>query len=612
MKKFYSRILIFLLAFMLPSIVDAAKITFNFDDPSRIDLLINGEPYEGTLIAGDNEIECFNMTITAKEGFILDKVLQTDSYDTDYPLPISNNSCYSGFASDKYIKVITKVAAEANTGSVVLNVDKASAVIVSVTETGREIKLEDGLNTVTYDPTTEKQLKVYSSATAQFPLYSVTAPNSSSSISKVGSVYFVALPCQGTVDIVSQYPPQDCYITFTFSEGSEGFIKKLTKDTTTGETLQMTDNKLKVNAGTLVYLHGNEDDYELNSFKVDGEYVTFDNPYRIIVLQKDVTVSIDATKYQEATVTINVNDASMLKANYGSTMYPGEEIILKNGDNEVVINANNNTMIFASADPSIYYISSATVDGVPLDYTYDGKAQTDYLYGGEKINIVMERRVRDLDAVVLLDDAKPFDWTVVSIINQKFDLVAGYNHIKFCQDDSPLMIKGGAGKLFVYIDDEAVVPSDGGFVCNLKNGAVIKIYAAKSDEPNFYALTFAEDGFDKVDIKVDEINAVTQRAGYEYLEGTKIEITPRGGDIKGVALDGVSLAANAENTYSFNVSGAHNISFLTDDAGVERVIDDMSGINVIYNLQGLKVKADALNNLPAGIYVVNGKKVLVK
>ena len=36
--------------------------------------------------------------------------------------------------------------------------------------------------------------------------------------------------------------------------------------------------------------------------------------------------------------------------------------------------------------------------------------------------------------------------------------------------------------------------------------------------------------------------------------------------------------------------------------------------NAVYNLQGVKVanRADALRNLPAGVYVVNGKKVLVR
>lgn len=619
MKKSYLQIIMTLLAFILPFGTEAAKVTFNFDDPSRINFYFNNygdyKLYEGDLVPGDNVIECYNIKISAKEGYILDKVLMTnDTWAQDYPIEINNNSCENGFFSDSYVKVITKVQEEAQTESLVMNVDKASAVTVSVTETGRIINLVDGTNTITYDPSTEKQLKVYNSLSANLPLYSVTAPNSQSSVVKNGNIYNVNLPCTGPVNVVSQYPKKDCYINFTFAPGSEGFVKKITKDTSDGEEVQMVDNKVKVNAGTIVYIHGNTDDYNITSFTVDGSSVSWEDPFRIIVLEKDVNVAISSTKYMEAVVYITVEDASMVMARYGSIMYPGEEIKLVNGKNEVSINANKNVMFFDTANPTLYKLVKVTVDGEELESAYDGKMPTDYLYGGENIVVTAEKRVRDLEAVVYLDDEAAMDWNFVSIINQKYDLTSGYNRIKFCEDDNPFIIKGGKNSIYVYLDDDDVKGFDSGYMVNLGKGSVLKIFAAKESEPQFYTLTFAEKGFDNVSIKADEVNIVKQRLGYQYLEDTKIEITPTDTQVKGVTLDGEALKAGEGNVYTFKVSGAHNIEFVTDenpDAGVEG-IEAEDGFVVIYNLNGLRVNPDKLNECPSGVYIINGKKVFLK
>jgi hypothetical protein len=41
----------------------------------------------------------------------------------------------------------------------------------------------------------------------------------------------------------------------------------------------------------------------------------------------------------------------------------------------------------------------------------------------------------------------------------------------------------------------------------------------------------------------------------------------------------------------------------------DKTIDTSNGI---YNLNGMRMRATSLNELPAGLYIVNGKKVAVK
>lgn len=606
MKHFYS-LLLAIVAMIFPVALNAATVTINFDDPTRINLDVNYAPYPGTLVAGDNVItNCGNFTVTAKEGYILESI---DWKDGTYELPIKNNS--TGLVptiSDGYYTVHTRVAEEANTGIVKVDVDKAAAVSASFNETDRIVDLTDGLNELSYNPEQEKTLKIYSSATAQMPLYSVTI-NGTGTVSKTNNVYFVNLPVNGTVMVQSQFPPKDQYVTFSLSDGAMGFIKKITKDTPDGETLEMTNSRVKVNAGTIIYIHGNVDDYSVSSFIVDGDYTSFDNPHRVIVLEKDITVEIEATRYAQAEVTVNVNNPEMVKAYYGSIMYPGEEITLNAGDNAVVINENKNTMVFSPANMADHTLI-VKVNGMALEPTVSGMFATELLYGNERIEVIATEIVRDLEAVVYLDSDEDFDWKLVSALNKNFTLTAGYNHINLCAADNQFMLNYGTGNPYVYVNDETIEAFNSIYRMNIGNGSVIKIYAATEGEPAFYRLTFAENGFNDVEVVADEIRPVTQRAGYEYAEGTKIEITPKNGKDVKVKVDGNLLTADANGKCSFIVSGAHNVEFITDDSGIVGIEAENATDSVIFNLQGIRVNNN--ENLPSGIYIINGKKTYIK
>jgi hypothetical protein len=51
--------------------------------------------------------------------------------------------------------------------------------------------------------------------------------------------------------------------------------------------------------------------------------------------------------------------------------------------------------------------------------------------------------------------------------------------------------------------------------------------------------------------------------------------------------------------------------FAPDQSGVGSIKFEKIENGAIYNLNGVKLDADA-NNLPAGIYIINGKKTVVK
>ena len=67
------------------------------------------------------------------------------------------------------------------------------------------------------------------------------------------------------------------------------------------------------------------------------------------------------------------------------------------------------------------------------------------------------------------------------------------------------------------------------------------------------------------------------------------------------------------NSYEFVVNDPATTVEISkaSGTGIDSVSDMESGSVAVFNLQGMKF-ADSLENVPAGIYIVAGKKVVVK
>ena len=84
---------------------------------------------------------------------------------------------------------------------------------------------------------------------------------------------------------------------------------------------------------------------------------------------------------------------------------------------------------------------------------------------------------------------------------------------------------------------------------------------------------------------------------------------------QGVAANTAYYVCGVEG-YGFNVTGS-NIVVEAQTVGIDEVVVDAEAPVTVYNLQGIAVRVnvpatDALTDLPTGIYIVNGKKYLVK
>jgi len=618
MRKIYTLCVLLLISLMY-SAASAFTITFNVDNPDNVRIEVSYSEIE--LQAGDNPVEFASsytsieisgkngckVTATAPDGTLI---------NTDYFF-FSSEALYGG----KTITVTSQTPEEFRTGTVNVNIDKASAVKIGVQKSSSSVsyypELTDGDNTIYYEPDVDKMLRIYSSVSAQVPLYSVTVVNGTTVPVLLNNVYEIPLPCDGDVVVRSVFPEQACTVTLNMTEGIEGFVKKITKDTPDGEEVDFSSGSFSVNAGTVLYIYGNSDDYLLSSYMVDGEEVPFSSPQRLIVVDKDITLSFDGFKYNQYDITINVDNPSYIVARFGTKLDPGAEIPLDAGTNIVSVSENNPFILITVSDAHDYKITSLKCNDVSVEPDYSGTYTVEARNAADAIEISTAEIVRDLKAVVYLDEANG-DFKLVDSFGYEVKLNTGYNHIYFCKEDTPFKLSPTGfynTSAFVYSNDQ-VVSDNGGFgsgrvySINASDGSVVKIFAVASEEPQWYTVNFDGSGFDDVDVIADEIRPVADRVGFETLVATKIEIVPKDGKvIESVTVDGEPLTAS-DGKYEFTVSGNHSVMFSSTTAIHEIQAED-AVVKSVYNLQGIRVNK-AADQLPAGIYIINGKKVLVK
>ncbi len=79
-----------------------------------------------------------------------------------------------------------------------------------------------------------------------------------------------------------------------------------------------------------------------------------------------------------------------------------------------------------------------------------------------------------------------------------------------------------------------------------------------------------------------------------------------------VSVNGEAVEPDADGVYSFKVAGDSDVKVTKTGDAVENISADSEAVPAgVYNLQGIRV-ASSLENLPAGVYITGGKKVLVK
>ena len=419
-------------------------------------------------------------------------------------------------------------------------------------------------------------------------------------------------PAKGDeIVITSQYPDKDCQITFDLPEGCEDFFTSVkAEDREMGSKYY---EGFTMKAGENLYLTGNLTDYKFNSMTIGSETINYFNGRTQALITDDTKIMVNVAKYKTLNATIsidNTNAATVLTNQYDTT----SGLVLANGENAVEI-SETITQLFMKPNTG-YYVTKLTVNGEDVmesSYVSYNKMYQINVTDGMKVAIETAKITYDNKMVVYvnMDPASMVYFSFTNTDREEYTLKQGYNVINFSTTQNPFTWSwydnGNDG--LVYINDVLTQPTYEGSASfqdkQMKDGDVVKLFIHETTEKN-YNVTFEGDTQDAVITKdiitpVESAEAQTVLPGtrftFEAVEGKDIVVTANGEEV-----------ASADGVFTFDVTADTQFKVTANTADGVNTVSSQNA-RAIYNLQGVRMNG---KNLPAGMYIINGKSVMVK
>lgn len=626
MRKIYSLFLTALLS-MVAFAANAVNVTINVDDPSRVTVKVNYTEQE--IVQGDNSFdvnEYTSVSIEAKSGNFITSVVRKSTGASEYVSSSTSCSIYINSSHDGETWTVTSVNADdARDGSCQIWVDDASKVKVqrSGTYTSVDNLVSGEWVGVKYIKASELPLLI-GSVDYSTPLYQVKLDGKTVE-PQYGS--FSVTPGENSkIEIFANYPDEDVAVKFSYAnEESKGFITGVKVDGT--DVTNYNDEDFTVKLGKKIEITGNTTDYKLNSFTVNGRIENFYGSYQFTV-SGETAITVDAQKYAMVNATLDIDNPDNVVVykgySYDNTVITG----LKAGENAIEL-SEKNPKISIKANSGCYITSVTSVTGEGDDAkteTYSADYNNSYnitVAEGMVIKVVSGAITRDKTAMIYVDDVTkaPYGHSFSRSDRSSIDLANGYNEIEFYDGDIPAMISFyNPSSVSAYKNDKLIDPDYTGgssYTLNeLADGDVVKVFLAGA--PSTYNVTFDVTGSAaNATVTRDKIKAVEDwNAGFQTLQGTEVSIKAAEGYNMEASIGEDVLTPDESGNCTFTVDADTNVKVvISSTSGIKDISNGNAGGNGdIYNLQGVLLKKGAASvdaeNLPAGIYVINGKKVV--
>lgn len=625
MKKIYSFILL-AIAMLLPVVAKAAPVNFkiNVNDPAGCTVTVGyGGAETLSLVAGENNVsveEYRTVGVVKNAGWDV-KVTHPEGYTiSDY----GDGAFYYPDASHegKTLNIVCTPNGAGGGGSsedmmtFVLNVDDPSKISAFLDGQSEFLSLNAGDNTISYDFTKTRYLYV-----GKYPApYSIKAFNESGSeapnaIFDNFENFGIDLDIATRVEIRANAPATDGKVKFVFTNpGTEGFVKTVYVSGSEVPVSSFIGDGYTVSAGSTVGMSVDGDNYVVNygDVTINGEAFSIYS-WGEFTVQGDTEVKFTVNKVQTSTATVKViGDLAGLK--------------VRKNYNDYTLPSNESTVEFTSSQNQIsfeakagYYIESITVNGEAKT-----AGETIYLKANDVIEVTVKAKVYDNSMIVYIniDPSTLGYFSMINSARESFTLKQGYNTIPFSATDAPFNMSFWASsnpEFFYYRNDEPLAPK-------YEGGNYVEFTPANNDVIKFYINTNGANGSythavkfntntEEISIKKDLVKSMTLTANTDFktdiLDGTQFEIA---------ATDGANITVKVGDNYIEPVDGKFNFAITAPTsvdvrnpllAGIDEI--EANTIAPVYNLQGVKVaESDNIDHLPAGLYIVNGKKLIKK
>ena len=399
--------------------------------------------------------------------------------------------------------------------------------------------------------------------------------------------------------------------------------------------LQEGENELavKVNPDEQRIIFKAEEGYRITTATANGTsiYPTATGEYRWKPKTGDQFVIV-VEEIVPQYITINVNNAAGLF--YGGFVILRDQAVeLQDGENKIDLEeypydewTSPNLIIVPN---SSYFISQMMYNGEDVTdsqyFDYDG-----YYFEpevGDVYDITVEKIAREDRLVILACGVEnaltPYLVDVTGSIKMINTINEGYNEAFFNEKYDCPMLFGCEGllngaKAYVYLNNEEV-KNNYGYDIEAVDDDVLKLYFMQ-DAPAWYtteiivhgsqqAPRVVADNVTNVDlVPADGTSSIDPVYMHKELQGTSAYLfAPDGDKYNEVYING-NLVEKAL-VYDYNFNANNTIEIYANDTSSISIINADDADNEVYNLQGIKVTG---KNVPAGIYIVNGKKLMLR
>lgn len=622
MRKFYASLLTGL-ACLTAFNASAYNVTLEVDNPAAVKAEFNGTPV--TFTDGVAEIEYTSydyVSLTAISPYVMAgfEEYYNGSWNTGHLNTPTNHyiNLSAEYSDGNKYKVTTAKLDDLRTAHVTLKVDEPSAIRFMRSWTNETITPTENETVISYVPGKETPFSIQTVSGKN--LYKLTVGDTE--ISGYYGQYSIYEVNDGDViDVQVAYPDIKQTLKFNLSDKcQDGFITSVTVD---GAPLENWVNA-QVQIGSQVSVSFDSSNYNISKFEMNGtsiaNYGYYYSPYSFI-MDGDVTFDIEAAPYGDATMTFNVEKAEyvVLYKGYDSTD-PANVFALNDGTTPITVPETAGPLYIRATAEAV--ITSVTQDGTPLSKNYNDAYEIT-VRDGSVIEVEAEEIRRDDTLVFYFDSpAKASDQSQqlygynfrCGSSGREIKLAEGYNMVNFGAVDGELMFtvyNGTTSNVFLYVNGE--IPSfSSDYVTHYftpQDGDVLKCYVG--EQPATYSLTFDVDSkLSQPEVTVDKITKLSSLEAQTVLPGTHVSIVPAAGDKVGSVKVGEDEISPVDGRYEFTVNNDAPVSITSDgSASVIGIETEEAADNAVYNMQGIRVNAD---KLPAGLYIINGKKVLVK
>lgn len=624
MKKFYTRFLLVVIGFLLPFVSEAAQVTLNIDDPSVVTLQMG---YSGSIEVKSQTVVEYDpdnypsLYISVKSGY---KATVVDQDNNNYPAYYGNITLYLNSGTDGNVYTVTTTNLEAmRTATAYVKVVGSPSSISASRNGGESFNLVEGDNTVKFIPGEESPFTFYNYDYRAFYRIEVNGEP----LAMDGYSIDVDVVDGTRIEIEAAYPKIPVNLTITIPEEVKSMVRNVTANYEPIEGWVL-NAPFEVGAGDQITVQLDVDNYMLDGISLNGEPQEPSSYFSFTMGTEPMELKIDAHNYGVLNYTLNIDEPARIAVYEGSSTYGATPLELTAGDNQLTIGEQIG-MILIKATTGNDIVSVTDADGNPLELQYGGLTIVDGMY----VKVTSQERVYDGEFVVFVNNinevATAYDgslnayWATESDRNAKNLLQEGYNTIKFATasgEQHMVQVATKTEPYVAYLNGELVenrytsqyfswynVPND---------GDVVKVFTDGAPAEHTVHVTTTGEAAEGVALTVDVVTPVPDIANTDIkvLTGTLFTVTPAEGTDVSVKVDDTDLTADENGKFSFAATADHNVNISAATGIINITGDAEKAFGPVYNLQGMKVldsSAD-MHRLPAGIYIVNGQKCIVR